>query len=65
MLESKNILTKQELVLAKLRDANVPGAVVEFDPDEAELAGCFEENALTEEDAMEGVFHPDTYTLED
>lgn len=38
----------------KLADLELPGFVVEFDPDEAERAGAFEEDALTETDALEG-----------
>ena len=30
-----------------------PGYEVEFDPEEAELAGAFVEDALSEQDAME------------
>lgn len=41
-------------VAEKLADAMIPGYVVEFDPDEAEQAGAFVEDALTEEDALEG-----------
>jgi len=41
-------------VAEKLADAMIPGYVVEFDPEEAEQAGAFVEDALTEEDALEG-----------
>lgn len=37
----------------KLLDAEVPGYQAEFDPDEAERAGAFIEDALTEQDAAE------------
>jgi hypothetical protein len=37
----------------KLIDAEVPGYQAEFDPDEAELAGAFVEDALSELDALE------------
>lgn len=37
----------------KLADLGVPGAVVEVDPDEADMLGAFREEALTEEDAYE------------
>ncbi len=37
----------------KLADALTPGYQVEFDPDEAEKAGAFEEDALSELDAAE------------
>ena len=42
-----------EVIRRKLIDAEVPGAVVEFDPEEAERAGAFVEDALSEEDARE------------
>lgn len=38
----------------KLRDAMIPGFEVEFDPDEAERAGAFVEDALSEADARDG-----------
>jgi len=38
----------------KLSDAEMsPGFEVEFDPDEADKAGAFEEDALSETDALE------------
>lgn len=37
----------------KLIDAITPGFQAEFDPDEAETAGAFVEDALTEQDAAE------------
>lgn len=37
----------------KLADLSIPGFEVEFDPDEAERAGAFVEDALSEEDARE------------
>jgi hypothetical protein len=37
----------------KLNDAEMsPGYAVEFDPDEADRAGAFEEDALSEADAL-------------
>ena len=36
-----------------LTDAMIPGAMVEFDPDEAERMGAFQEDALDEADAIE------------
>jgi len=42
-----------EALNEKLRDAQIPGFEVEFDPDEAEKAGAFEEDALSEADALE------------
>lgn len=37
----------------KLADAMTPGCEVEFDPDEAERAGAFTEDALSEQDAAD------------
>ena len=37
----------------KLADAMIPGFEAEFDPDEAERAGAFNEDALSEADAWE------------
>lgn len=38
--------------LAKLSDAETPGYQAEFDPPEAETAGAFREDALSEADAL-------------
>jgi|LakMenEpi03Aug12_release.lakeMendotaPanAssembly.Ray.scaffolds.fasta_scaffold4256759_1 hypothetical protein len=46
----------RESVHQKMLDMTIPGFVVEFDPDEAEFAGAFEEDALSEEDAYESAF---------
>ena len=43
----------REAVREKLVDALMPGFQVEFDPDEAERAGAFVEDALSEQDAAE------------
>lgn len=37
----------------KLADAMIPGYQAEFDPEEAEAAGAFFEDALSEEEALE------------
>lgn len=42
-----------EVLREKLADALTPGYQAEFDPDEAERAGAFEEDALSEADAMD------------
>lgn len=42
-----------DVLAEKLTDAMVPGAIVEFDPEEAERAGAFIEDALSERDALE------------
>jgi hypothetical protein len=40
-----------DAVLEKLNDALTPGYHAEFDPPEADLAGAFAEDALSDEDA--------------
>ena len=45
--------TENSIVDEKLVDALTPGYQVEFDPEEAEEAGAFKEDALNEEDAAE------------
>lgn len=42
-----------EALHEKLIDAQTPGYEVEFDPDEAERAGAFVEDALSEDDATD------------
>lgn len=51
-------------VAAKLSDAATPGAIVSFDPDEAERAGAFVEDALSADEASEaeeGLYGDDDY----
>ena len=43
----------------KLADILIPGYAAEFDPDEAELAGAFAEDALNLEDAAESALDLD------
>jgi len=45
-------LTAPDPVREKLADAQTPGYQAEFDPDEADIAGAFAEDALTEADAL-------------
>ncbi len=45
--------TASEALHEKMQDLMIPGFIVEFDPDEAERAGAFQEDALTEADALE------------
>lgn len=40
--------------------SEVPGFDVEFDPEEAELAGAFQETALSEEDALDAIYDVDS-----
>lgn len=42
-----------DLAASKLDDAMAPGFQAEFSPDEAEAAGAFAEDALSEADAFE------------
>jgi hypothetical protein len=48
--------TQGDLTIAKLKlaDAHSPGFLVDVDPDEADILGAFVEDALTEQDAMDG-----------
>ena len=46
-------LSTTEALREKLIDALIPGYQVEFDPEEAERAGAFVEDALSEPDAAE------------
>jgi hypothetical protein len=43
-----------DVALEKLADADNPGFIVDVDPDEAERLGAFMEDALTEQDALDG-----------
>lgn len=43
----------RETLKVKGEHLNVPGCVVEFDPEEADLCGAFTETGLSEEDALE------------
>lgn len=48
-----NAATAAAALTEKLADAQTPGYQAEFDPDEAERAGAFAEDALSEQDAAE------------
>jgi len=43
----------QEVIREKLLDAEISGFQAEFDPLEAERLGAFEEDALSEQDALD------------
>lgn len=46
--------SETDVLVEKLSDAETtPSFEVEFDPDEAEKAGAFEEDAISEADALE------------
>ncbi len=44
---------KNDSISSKLTDAMTPGYQAEFDPEEAERAGAFVEDAISEQDAAE------------
>jgi hypothetical protein len=44
---------KTDSVTEKMSDVMTPGYQAEFDPDEAEEAGAFIEDALSEKDALD------------
>jgi len=48
-----NVSKGIDVLADKLNDAMTPGFEVEFDPEEAERAGAFQEDALTEADALD------------
>lgn len=52
-LKQKMLEGIDRVVRDKLSDASTPGAVVEFDPEEAERAGAFHDDAMSAEDAAE------------
>ena len=49
-----------DVMREKLIDMEVPGFQAEFDPDEAERAGAFLEDALSEQDALDGAMDATT-----
>ncbi len=51
-------LFDRELLEDKLADLEVPGFVGELDPEEAEHAGAFREEALSEEEALQACPEP-------
>ena len=52
--DKKDELTIEQRIADKLREAEIPGHEVEFDPDEAERS-AFKEEALTDADARESI----------
>lgn len=49
----KTMVEEVDTVHEKLKDSLTPGYEAEFDPEEAEAAGAFMEDALSEQDAEE------------
>ena len=58
--ENENDETSAAALREKLTDALTPGFQAEFDPDEADMAGAFVEDALSEQDAFESSMDLDT-----
>lgn len=57
--DEQNLLAEAQqvdVINLKQQDFAIAGAVVEFDPDEAEIMGSFIEEALSTEDAKSSVF---------
>jgi hypothetical protein len=54
MDKNQNGQSIEETIERKLREAEIPGNEVEFDPDEAERI-AFREDALSDDDARESV----------
>lgn len=52
-------MSYDDLLSNKLQDAEIPGAVVTFDPTEADEAGAFEEDALDFDQAYQSQFDRD------
>ena len=52
--QNENRESVEERVERKLREAEIPGCEVEFDPDEAERI-AFREDALSDDDARQSV----------
>lgn len=52
------LVALRETVDAKRADILIPGFIAEFDPDEADFAGAFVEDAMSLEDALDARFDP-------
>lgn len=46
-------MNNNPIISQSMADFGTPGVIAELDPDEAEAWGAFEENAITEQDAMD------------
>lgn len=51
--EVKKQLDNINVLDEKMAEMDIPGMAIDFDPDEADELGAFEEDALTKEDALE------------
>ena len=61
-MDRQDDLAAKDVLDAKLQALEVPGMVVEFDPDEAEQLGAFQEDAMSLEDALEASSDEDEVT---
>jgi hypothetical protein len=52
--EENREVTPEEIIEQKLREAEIPGCEVEFDPDEVERI-AFHEDALSDDDARDSI----------
>jgi hypothetical protein len=52
--EENGEVTPEKIIEQKLREAEIPGCEVEFDPDEAERI-AFREDALSDKDARDSI----------
>lgn len=55
MTSTKKQPTDRDVIAEKMRDAMVPGFEATFDPEQAQYAGAFEEDALTAADATASI----------
>lgn len=64
MNETNNVVVlpdpDSDVLAAKLLDAQIPGLIVPFDPDEAERLGAFREDAMSEADALASAIDADS-----
>jgi len=61
-LINADTLADVDIVSEKLQDTLLPGYQAEFDPDEAEVAGAFPEDALSETDALASAHDVQSYS---
>lgn len=64
IIQEEAELSEQQVAEAKLQDSQVPGFIVSMDPDEAEMLGAFEEDALSAYAAMQSTVDAVEYSHE-
>lgn len=64
IIQEEAELSAQQVAEAKLQDSQVPGFIVSMDPDEAEMLGAFEEDALNAYAAMQSTVDAVEYSHE-